>query len=260
GGPIVLSGHTAVNAGGLYGVPNVVKNAPGEAFIDIRENGTKLDVPASNTNRKTVYDLGAAMDTLVYGIRAFHSNVAVSVNGWLDFSSSTSVGPADNNSPFPHAQLVPLAIAPYFDDLRTKDDGSSAIYVRTDGNGLNRRLIVQWDNLKHNDFSVSSLTFQAQIYESGKIVFAYKTLQVGGPELPAIGVINDDKSGGLAAPDLPSEGDTYTFFGPVTPPVTMAAIDAPWAARIQVGTTDLYLNVLADPPAYQAPAPVTIPE
>ena len=260
GGPIVLSGHTAVNAGGLYGIPNVVKNAPGETFIDIRAEGTKLDVPANHTSKKNVYDLGADMDTLIYGVRAFHRNVAVSVNGWLEFSSATAIGPADNNSPFPNTQLVPLAIAPYFDDLRSKADGSSAIHVRTDGNGLNRRLIVQWDDLKHNDFDMSSLTFQAQIYESGKIVFAYKTLQVGGPELPAIGVINDDESGGLAAPDLPSEGDTYTFFGPVLPPVTMEAIDAPWAARIQVGATDLYLDVLADPPAYQAAVPVSLPE
>ena len=259
GGSIVLGGHTGVNAGGLYGVPNVVKNAPGEAFIDIRQDGTPVNVTANVSTSTYVRKFGAEMDTLVHGVRAFHDSISVNVNGYLVFSSTSKSGSSDNTLPFPSNQLVPLAIAPYFDDLRTNLDGSSEIYFRTDGSGLNRRLIVQWDNFKHDDFE-SSLTFQAQIYESGKIVFAYKTLQGVAANDPAVGVINSDETGGLVAPDFPAEGDTYTFFGPVTPPVTVDAIDEPLAARLQIGATDLYLNISADPPAYLAAGQLTVSE
>ena len=253
GGPIVVAGHTAVNAGDVYGLPSVVKNAQGEAFVDIRQSGTPVKVPPETGTKSYVRKFGGEMSALVHGVRARHDSVSVNVNGYLVFSTKEETGWDDNTPNFPKNQLPPLAIAPYFDDLIAKRDGSSEIFFQTDGTGLNRRLIVQWDNFSHANFPGSLLTFQAQVYESGKIVFAYKTLQRVDGNDPGVGVVNDDKTGGLVAPDFPAEGDTYTFFGPATLPLTMGAIDAPWSARIQVGTTDHYINVTAAPPTYLPP-------
>ncbi len=235
GAPLEVTGHTVTGGGTILGLPHVAKNVPGEAFIDISQTGTRIELFAESWGDMPQFvSLTQPFDATVYGVNSLETSLSVAVEGWLAFAPDLIWGDVDNTRAWPGKGLAPLAIAPYFDNLAAKQDGSSRLYHRLDGKGLDQRLIVQWSHVEHAAMPGSDLTFQAQLYASGKIVFAYQTLQGVAGELPSVGVINRDQTGGVVPQELPAEGDTFTFFGELTPPVSVEASPHPWFVRVRI--------------------------
>ncbi len=234
-GPVGLvtnvTGTTASATGPLIGLPGVEKNVPGEAFVDIAPTGTAIDWAGNDTVGKIV-TLPETFRTIIYGRPIASPTVQLSINGWLVFRSTVASG-QDDNAPFPNTLIEPLAVAPFWDDLTDTD--ASLVYWRLDGEGPGRRLIVQWHEVSHQLYPEAVLTFQAQLYATGKIVFAYRKLQ--GLELnePSVGVTSPDESDAVVAPGFPAEGDTFTFFGPQQPPIAVKVDGQPLVAYVALG-------------------------
>jgi len=227
-----VTGHTVVGGAEVWGLPSA-EERPGEAFVDIvGAGGASIGYTGPDTQAARV-TLPEAFSTVIYGRRVTSSSLSVSINGWFMFSGAAVAGP-DNNSALPGTALEPLAIAPYWDDLY--DIGPSEIYYRLDDVAGQRRLIVQWQDVEHDDYPGSVLTFQAQVYASGKIVFAYRTLQGVTMIDPTVGVVSSTELDAVVAPSAPAAGKTFTFFGsPATLPLPLRLESQPYHARVSIG-------------------------
>jgi hypothetical protein len=105
----------------------------------------------------------------LYGVD--YTTAFVSTNGYLTFGSGDT---AYVNYPFPSADGVPR-IAPWFDDLVI--DGPGKILYEVKGSAPNRRLIVQWLNVRHRSDSAGANRgdFEAVLFEgSNKVDFRYR--------------------------------------------------------------------------------------
>jgi hypothetical protein len=100
---------------------------------------------------------------------------------------------------------------------------------------------VQWTKVKHDPTAGSEITFQAQVFSSGKVVFAYGSMTNMSAAPVSIGVVNATQSGALQPPDMPVQGDTYSFFGRATLPANIKVV--PGAARARVLMPDGFLEV-----------------
>jgi hypothetical protein len=243
GAPITVTGSTVVNGGAIQGLPNIVRNTPGAAFVDISTTGVATRYRSADIDQFPMsVTLPETFNTVIYGQKVSSNQLNLSINGWFRFGASFT-GP-NTPVPFPTNTLVPLAIAPFWADLI--DTTAGDIYYQFDTVNQERRLILQWDKEQYTPIAGSQVTFQVQLYQSGKMVFAYKTLQglVGAPV--SIGVSNVDQTDAVYATTVPNEGDTFTLFGATLPPVTMKANANPYYARVAVGQGD-YLEVSGTP-------------
>ncbi|MGA9522457.1 MAG: lamin tail domain-containing protein, partial [Myxococcaceae bacterium] len=129
------------------------------AFDSPEEGIEKLEVPTGFR-----YPLPGALSETFY----------VSVNGFLSFTDS---GAQPTNATLTAAgAAVPSLVAPFWDDLKLGAAGEVLYLV--EGN-FPRRLIVQWNKVekaRSDDALPSELTFQVQLWETGELRFAYKTL------------------------------------------------------------------------------------
>ncbi len=237
-----VTGHTVVGGTAIWGLPTVEQDRPGEQFIDIVGNGgVSIAYLGPDTSAKLV-TLPETFSTVLYGRRISSSSLSVSINGWFIFSGSTVTGP-DDNVALPSSSFEPLAIAPYWEDLY--DTAASEIYYRLDDVNGDRRLIVQWDNVEDDAFIGSELKFQAQVFASGKVVFAYGKLDGVATIAPSVGVTSASEAGAVVAPAPPAVGRTFTFFASAaTLPVTLAIESTPYVARVAVGNG--FVQVEAD--------------
>ncbi len=231
GAPVTLNGHDVVGGGPLQGLPSVVKNAPGAAFEDISTTGTKVGFSTA-TIATAVHALSEPFQTIVYGVPVRDQFVALNKLGFFVFSNTAKTA-GTANQPLPHTGLHPLAIAPFWKHQVFNDN--SAMYVQEDGPASNRRLIIQWEKMEQDGSAGSELTYQAQVYADGTIVFAYKTLRGVTGTMPSVGIIDRDETGALVPPDVPSNGDTYTFFGKTPLPYQEISTDASYLVSIPVG-------------------------
>ncbi len=226
-----VTGHSVIGGAEVWGLPTA-EERPGEAFVDIAGSGTSISYLGPDTQAKQV-TLPETFSTVIYGRRVSSSSLSISINGWFMFGGSAVAGP-DNNSALPGTALEPLAIAPYWDDLY--DIGPSEIYYRLDDVAGQRRLIVQWQEVEHDDYPGSVLTFQAQVYASGKIVFAYQRLDGVTTIDPTVGVVSSTELDAVVAPSAPAAGKTFTFFGsPAVLPLPLRLESLPYNARVGVG-------------------------
>lgn len=245
GAQVTVTSHTVTNGGNVLGLPTTAHNAPGASFVDISQIGTSIAYSGPDTTAKLVA-LPEVFNTRIHGQPVASSTLSISINGWFAFQSSSFSGP-DTPTPFPNSALVPLAIAPFWDDLRDTDEGE--IFVHLDTDGGERRLIVQWNQVEYDPNDGSVVTLQAQVYEGGKIVFAYKTLQDISGATPSIGVVNADESTALAVTTVPAEGDTFTFFGEASLPVSFTLANAdPISVQVRM-PGDARLDLTAQSPA-----------
>lgn len=90
-----------------------------------------------------------------------YNYVYISTNGTLSFTSSANPGYVNATLP---KSSVSTFVAPFWDDLIPSGTNSN-IYVAINGDAPNRRLIVEWRNLRHYNSSGRG-TFQAVFYEN----------------------------------------------------------------------------------------------
>ncbi len=240
GAPIQITGTNPPLFGELRMPGAVFKNPSGTSFVDIKGNGgTALPVVSGDDTISFLADLGEVFTTQVMDTPISSSTVNVSMNGWMSFSSAVVTGPFVPSSTLPDTTLPHLAIVPFGDDLQA--DSSSGIFWRLDGQGPDRRLIVQWDDVHPWLGSTKRATFQAQVYASGRVVFAYKSITgFISTDLVSIGVQNHDSTQALAVPASmlpnvqPAAGDRFSIGGEVTFPVDIIATPTPVTLELEV--------------------------
>jgi len=153
--------------------------------------------------------------TFVYdGIQ--YDQIQVSTNGWLELGrgeagSDSGLSTAEqlsyvgaiNNERLASTERPTKVLAPWWDDLTTGDDGQIAF--RIEGSAPQRRLIVQWKNMRaYSSGSTTSISFQVHLMESGNsIEFHYGPLKPGtySGDGASMG-FKDLKGGGLRFYDL----------------------------------------------------------
>jgi len=140
------------------------------------------------------YPIPIGFDFWYLGVR--YTQITGSLNGTLDFSTSTSdgnnggtgpYGPNYNNL-FSTANQTMLALAPLYADLWTANAGTTPIAAslayQVSGSAPNRVLTVEWINFDEWNSPVNvpaaSVNMQAKIYETtGVIEFIYGTMTAG---------------------------------------------------------------------------------
>ncbi len=232
-----LIGSTVPGGGAISGLPNVVRNAPGEQFVDIAQTGVHVVGTTTNMVVTPAVVTIPQFETRVWGQRITATSLSISPNGWLVFSAPVPNGPSAPAAPL-GTDLVPLTIVPYGANLTRNTARESAILWQIDrvAGGL-KRLIVQWENVEDDD-AISRLTFQAQVYSNGKIVFAYKSFD-GPVPTPVVGIVNKDETAELLADDVPNPGDTFTFFGQVQLPYDLVVDGDTIIANVDVGNLSI---------------------
>lgn len=242
GATVNVTGHSVDGGTELTGLPNVIRNAPGAAFIDIRDSGTEIEFVSADTTPEVVTIPG--FTTTLFGTTFATTSASISPNGHmrLDGPASTSTiptGPLGSN-------LEPLTLAPYTEDLFLGPDAH--VHWQMDTVANEQRLIVQWTDVEGYVDDTARLTFQAQVHSNGKVVFAYQKL-LNPIATPAIGVVNFTETQVVIPQTVPVAGDTFTYFGPPASfPVPMVIEAAPYFARVKVpqGSVEVTGNPRAD--------------
>ncbi len=240
GGEIQITGSTANGSGDLLDINAVVFNPPGALFEDISTTGTPLAYTGPDTTHRLI-TLPETVNVNLFGTAVSSNQVSISPNGWFAFRTAVFTGP-DTPPAFPSTALPELAIAPYYADLRDSDGTgagtASDIYYRFDSVGSERRLIIQWHNFGvdsgNSMIPGSSVTFQAQVYSGGKVIFAYDQLTGFTPVPTTIGLQDHARASAITTTRLPESGDVYQVFGRVTPPATVPAASGTYTALVEV--------------------------
>lgn len=182
-----------------------------------------------------------------------HRQVIVDTNGVISMQpawSATGCNPAVAPSEFGFNNWI----APFWDDLQLTPKGK--VLVRFIGNAPERRLIVEWSKVRPRGAAYANveLTFEAILYENGRVQFLYQALKnTGAPdERPfgasatvgaeseagfngAIHLVNGASAG---TPVKLAEGDQLEFFG------SAGARDSLSGLRLlKVGTYALFARV-----------------
>lgn len=170
----------------LLGLPN---NAPQVTLAST--NFVDLDnVPAATALTFASPDNGAADFTAPAGfvfpfVTSRVSSFGVSTNGALLLGGG---GAGNTNADIGAASYAgPAMLAPFWDDLDLGANGSVKYYL--DGVQFPRKLIVQWSKLEKAGTAGTELTFQVQLFETGKFLFVYKTLTAVDSDSATIGAV-----------------------------------------------------------------------
>jgi hypothetical protein len=223
--PTTVTGTTLGAATQVSGFRNVEKNPPGEAFVDIRRTGTAVAFGAT-TNAGNVL-LPSAFEATLFGTRISRTRLNVSRYGWFHLSTaSTEISGRPGNDPQLGTALEPFTIAPYWNDLVT---AAGQVHWRIDGVSNARRLIVQWTNVRPTTGPVDArLSFQAQLYSDGRVVFAYRDFfKVQGRG--TVGVVNGSESDEAGPTMAVAAGEVYRLFAPQAVPAPLRIEATPFA-------------------------------
>jgi subtilisin family serine protease len=122
--------------------------------------GTRL-----NVGDDTVHEYASPFPIAFGNATSAYTNLYISSNGTLSFTSVTDPGPVNQSLP---TNLFSTLVAPFWDDLIPR--GTLAdVYVETVGEAPNRKLVVEWRNMSHYRAS-GTATFQVVFYESSSDV------------------------------------------------------------------------------------------
>ncbi len=171
-----------------------VSRSTGITYTTIAGTGTSTFVwrnTASNQNDDNrSFPVSIGFDFWYLGVR--YTSLSASLNGTLDFSSSTADGNSSGSGPygpnynnwFSVANGTHLALAPMYDDLWTSGGGttpiSSSLVYKMTGSSPNRVFTAEWINFDNYSSSTGSINYQVKIYEStGIIEFVYGTMTQG---------------------------------------------------------------------------------
>jgi hypothetical protein len=157
---------------------------PVYSWVDITGVGTNMGFTGID---QTIANTALGFNFNFYG-NTF-SAVNVCSNGWISFTSTATTY---TNVAIPNTAEPNNMIAPYWDDIDMSSSPSGAIYYYRDT--ANGRFIVSYVNVE-NYSSTTMNTFQVLIYQSGKIVFQYNTMN-GSKTSCTVGIENADGSVG----------------------------------------------------------------
>jgi hypothetical protein len=184
-GDAPLSGSGGPDAFGYTWIDSDEPGGPVYDWFDISTMGTS---PGSDDDGNYgPIDIGFSF--LFYGNT--HTTLQICTNGWLSFTSSST---EYTNEQIPNGADPNDLIAPFWDDLNPTDGGAIYYY----GDQANDRFIVQWDQVPHyyDPPDTGTYTFQAILYEDGRIVYQYNSL-VGSLTSCTVGIENADGTDGL---------------------------------------------------------------
>lgn len=156
--------------------PPVVANA--NAFDDLTQAPTARQLFFANR------DDGLATITLPNGIvfpfaTRQASTLHVSTNGFISFGPPAGALPV-NADLGDVGYSGPSMLAPFWDDLELGVDGR--VLWNVDDVVAPRRVTISWHKLKRVGVMGSELTFQVQLFENGKFIFVWKTLDGPGAD------------------------------------------------------------------------------
>ncbi len=223
--PTTVTGSTAAGTTQVAGFKSVEKNPSGEGFVDIRRTGTA--VAFSSTSTASNFLLPSTFEVTLFGSRLAATRLNVSQHGWfMPTTSSTVATGRPDNDPTIGTTLEPQAIAPYWNNLVT---ANGQVHWQLDSVADARRLIVQWTGVRPTNGPIDArLTFQAQLYSNGRVVFAYRDFfKVQGRG--TAGIVNKSETDEIV-PAMPvAAGDVYRFFAPQAVPAPLRIEATPFA-------------------------------
>jgi hypothetical protein len=162
----------AVN--GVTDSANYTASAVAPVFEDISETGTVITGLTNQDDASVSIPIGFTFP--LYGVGA--TTVFVSSNGLLTFGTG--------NTAFTNADLTTTpaqaSIAPFWDDLHTEgDDAGANVFFQVSGSGPNQHLTIQWNEIRFFSGGAEgdTITFQAQLFADGRIMFNYQDLVSG---------------------------------------------------------------------------------
>ncbi|MBP7148565.1 MAG: S8 family serine peptidase [Acidobacteria bacterium] len=159
---------------------------PAYDFADISATGTQITFSSQDDAVSAAIPMG--MNFPFYG-NTF-SSLKVATNGWLTFDTAETSSRLSNYN-LPNTSGAKNMIAMFWDDLHLRSGNVKYLY---DG----ARFIVQYTNVEKYSPSGYPLTFQVQLYPSGKILLQYQTM-AGTLNSATIGIQNEAKTIGLTA-------------------------------------------------------------
>jgi len=142
-----------------------------------------------------------------------YTTFSVSLNGFVDLSTSTASGAGNGAYGYSNAQFSApngtlLTLAPLYDDLQHSASATLKSSVMFEVTGLtpNRVLTIEWIGLEAVGFPAGDLDFQLKLYEAtGAIEFVYGPLAGGGAAYTYTCGIN-----GPAMPAVPTDAELLT--------------------------------------------------
>ncbi len=219
---------------------DVDKNLASTGFVDIKATGTKVAFTSADDTTASFVIPANEFETWLFGARAT-GTVTVGTNGFFIFGSFFSTRPANESMPTQNADTQFLA--PFWDDLVL---GNGAAYWQIVGEAPEKKLIVQWDDVKLKAEATSSLTFQAQVSQQGVVTYEYKTVTTTAASV-TIGAQGPLKTMGFTyGGALPTSGSSLTLFGPKVSPVGPVLQElGPYVGWVKIGSQYLKLPFTA---------------
>lgn len=183
-----------VSALGAIDLPGLPSAAPQVTMAST--NFIDLDtVPAATELAFTSTDNGTATFTGPQGflfpfVTSRVTTFSASTNGVLVLGSG---GASNTNADIGATGYTGSALlAPFWDDLDLGAEGSVKYFL--DGNQFPRKLIIQWSKAQKVGTAGTELTFQVQLYETGKFRFVYKTLTGVDTDSATVGAVESPKT------------------------------------------------------------------
>ncbi len=159
---------------------------PAYDFVDISGTGTTITFTSQDDALSAAISMG--MTFPFYGSN--FSSLKVGTNGFLTFDTTDTSTRLSNYS-LPSTSGAKNQIAIFWDDLHLR---TGNVKYLNDGT----RFIIQYTNVEKYSPSGSPLTFQVQLYPSGKILLQYRTM-AGTLNSATIGIQDGTKTIGLTA-------------------------------------------------------------
>jgi hypothetical protein len=234
------------------------------------DNYTFEDISATGVNSGVTGDDAAGQIPIGFTFRLYgvdYTTAFISTNGYLTFGAPDTTY---LNYQFPSADGMPR-IAPWFDDLVI--DGPGKILYEVRGTAPNRRLIVQWLNVRHRLDSAGANRgdFEAILYEgTNQVEFLYKNANLAPYANGLSATIGINKGDGIDDVMLScnnaiiSDGYAVLFlpsnsYGGLSAPVTPlnGAVNVSRTLRNSLNTAFAFFN---KPLALDQSAPMTMAE
>ena len=187
----VTKGSGGPDAYGYQWIDSDEAGGPDFDWIDISAIGTELTL--SDDSYSDALSLGFQFPFYENS----YNDVYVSSNGLLSFGAGYTT---TSNSNLPNSSTPNNLIAMWWDDLDPPEAGN--VYYYQDA--ANSRFIVSFEGIRNYQYpsGTGSLTFQAILYNTGRVVLQYKVMDPGadsdGLEGATIGV--EDAAGAIGLP------------------------------------------------------------
>ena len=246
---LVPTARAAAAGPDVFGYRSIRSADPGGPpflpFVDISTTGTRLtfvdpdNVVVANADDGVAFDLplgalNGGRGFPFYG--TFHTTVAMSTNGFLDFEPSGASDVANNQCPLPDPTVPNTLIAVLWDDLVLENPPDSArggfqqafSTCPYPQGGAGACVIFEWYRADHLTGSVDAFSLQAVLFESGNVLMKFTA---GNPEeginsttgLEARGVLGVTDVCDVAA-SVPAES-AVLFVAPPFVPATLGEVE-----------------------------------